>query len=84
MTPEERNELRMKLLKDLYDYNFEKGGREAQINIEDTPEGREKVVALQYLNDKNLINSKLFHKSAYQAKITAYGIDVIETGRSLR
>ncbi|MBY0052293.1 hypothetical protein ABE205_19485 [Brevibacillus agri] len=85
MTPEQRNQKRLELLKQLYDYHFENGGRSAQISIE--KEGKvdnELVTAIQYLDDKRLIESKVMHRSAYLAKITAYGIDLIESGGSLR
>lgn len=85
MTPEQRNQKRLELLKDLYDHHFQSGGRNAQINIEkDGTIDNELVTAILYLNDKNLIDSKVLHRAAYQAKITAYGIDLIEQGGSLR
>ncbi|GED35084.1 hypothetical protein P9G84_22105 [Brevibacillus centrosporus] len=85
MTPEQRNQARLDLLKELYDYHFQNGGRAASINTE--KEGKtdnELVTAIQYLDDKNLIEGKILHRAAYQAKITAYGIDLIESGGSLR
>jgi hypothetical protein len=85
MTPEQRNQNRLQLLKDLYEAHFKNGGRAVTVGIEKNGQiDQELVTALQYLDDKRLIDAKMLHRGAYQARITAYGIDLIETGGSLR
>lgn len=83
MTPEERNELRLSVLKELYDFHFANNGRSALFKIE-SDEDKEKLLALEYLDGKGLANHKIMYKGAYDAKITSYGIDLIETNGSLR
>ena len=80
MTIKEKQELRMSLLKDLYDHNEETGGKEKQVprNVPMNDEDKEIVLAYEYLDGKGLITFKIFHKSAYKAKITSPGIDYVE------
>ncbi|MFY0545468.1 hypothetical protein [Brevibacillus sp. H7] len=85
MTSDQRNEYRLSLLKDLYDEHFKHGGSAITVKVEkDGKIDQELVTALQYLDDKRLLDSKILHRGAYQARITAYGIDLIETGGNLR
>lgn len=80
MTVKEKQELRMKLLKELYDHNEETGGEEKEIsrNTPMTAEEKNIFLAYEYLNDKELIYFKPLHKLAYEAKITHKGIDFVE------
>jgi hypothetical protein len=80
----ERINLRLTLLKKLYDDYFNNYGNEVKI-IFDQHEA-EKRLALRYLTDKRLLNCRLVKDDPVQefvAKITAKGIDVVETEISL-
>jgi hypothetical protein len=77
----ERKGLRIKKLKELYDFNFEHGGRDAQIKYEDlynNSDDKEEHIAMEYLAEKGFINYKVMARNMYTAKITAYGIDYVE------
>ena len=80
MTIKEKQELRMSLLKDLYDHNEATGGSEKQVprNVPMDDDDKEIVLAYEYLDGKGLISFKNFHKTAFKAKITSYGIDYVE------
>jgi hypothetical protein len=81
MNFEEKKALRNKKLKELYDFNEEHAGREAQVKYTDLYENEEdkkEHLALEYLNDKGLITYKIRGRNTYSAKITSYGIDFIE------
>ena len=80
MTINEKQELRMNLLKELYEYNEKTGGNEKQIprSVPMKEEDKDMILAYEYLEGKGLISFKLFHKTAYVAKITSYGIDHVE------
>lgn len=80
MTIDEKKELRMNLLKELYDYNEKTGGHEKQVprNVPMKDEDKDMILAYEYLEGKGWISFKPFHKSAYVAKISAYGIDYVE------
>jgi hypothetical protein len=77
-----RQELRNRLLNELYEHHFDKGGREVQFDIkENDEENKEQLLALEYLAGKGLIDFKRFHKGAYIGKITSYGIDFVEQSK---
>ena len=80
MTINEKQELRMNLLKELYEYNEKTGGNEKQIprNVPMKDEDKDVILAYEYLEGKGLISFKLLHKSAFVAKISAHGIDYVE------
>lgn len=80
VTIKEKQELRMSLLKELYDHNEKTGGAEKQVprNVPMSDEDKEIFLAYEYLDGKRLITFKNFHKSAYKAKITSHGIDYVE------
>jgi hypothetical protein len=84
MTIDEKRELRITLLKELYDHNEETGGDEKEIPINTPTDENDKnmILAYEYLKDKGLISFKLFHKTAYTAKITSVGIDYVEEALS--
>lgn len=80
MTVKEKQELRTRLLKELYDYNEETGGEEKEIFI-GTPmdeAGKQLILAYEYLDGKGLISFKPLYEFAYSAKINSYGIDFVE------
>jgi len=66
------------LLKELYDYYFENNGMEMPFMLDEVND-KEKSLAYQYLVDKNLIILRLLRGSMYGYKITAQGIDFIES-----
>ena len=79
MTIDEKRELRLTLLKELYDYNEETGGYKViDLNDPMTKEDKNRFLAYEYLEDKGLIQFKPYHESAYIAKINSYGIDHVE------
>lgn len=83
MTIDEKRELRLTLLKELYDYNEETGGyKEIIINDPMMEEDKNRFLAYEYLEDKGLIHFKPYHESAYIAKINSYGIDHVEEALS--
>lgn len=74
----ERGAIRKAVLKELYDYNFANGGKAKDIKSEVS--NNEKRTALIYLADKNLVELINFDHPAFpEARITAYGIDEIES-----
>ncbi|MFC4768729.1 hypothetical protein [Effusibacillus consociatus] len=75
---DKRKELRLALLKDLYEHHFTHKG-EPKVIPREPNEDSEHVLAYEYLKDKGLAEFKVYHKSAYQAKITASGIDFVES-----
>lgn len=78
----EKKALREQKLKELYDYNEQHGGRECHIRYEDLYENeqdKQNHLAYEYLADKRLINYKILARNYYQAKITSYGIDYVES-----
>lgn len=79
---EERKSLRFSLLKELYDYYFENNGMEMPFMLDEVSD-KEKNLAYQYLIDKNLIILRLLRGSMYGYKITAQGIDVIESIKNI-
>jgi len=83
MTIDEKRELRLTILKELYNHNEETGGyKEITINDPMTEEDKNRFLAYEYLEDKGLIYFKPFHESAYTAKINSYGIDYVEEALS--
>jgi hypothetical protein len=81
MEIKERKQLRLAKLKELYDFNINHAGRDAQISyqdLRDNKEDKEEHLAYEYLTEKGLINYKIMARNMYSAKITAYGIDYIE------
>lgn len=79
---EERKSLRLSLLKELYDYYFENNGMEMPFMIDEAND-KERELAYQYLIDKNLVLLRLLRGSMYGYKITAQGIDVIESVKNI-
>ena len=74
----ERSAIRIAVLKELYDYNFANGGKAKDIKSEVSD--NEKRATLIYLADKNLVELIDFDHPAFpEARITAYGIDEIES-----
>lgn len=74
----ERAQIRMAILKELYDYNFENGGKAKNISSETSD--NEKRAALIYLADKNFVELIRFeHRTFPEARITAYGIDEVDS-----
>lgn len=74
----ERAQIRMAILKELYDYNFENGGKAKNISKEILD--NEKRAAFIYLADKNLVELIRFEDRNFpEARITAYGIDEVES-----
>jgi hypothetical protein len=73
----ERINLRISMLKRLYDQHFDNDGKESKITLE--PEDTEERLALSYLADKGLACCRPTKGAVeYMAKITADGIDFIE------
>jgi hypothetical protein len=87
MTYEERNKLRIDLLKELYNKCFERGSM--KVSVLPDFNDNEKKLAYFYLEQKGLIRletqvvsgEKFLQAYAY---ITARGIDVVETDSPLR
>jgi hypothetical protein len=77
MTSKERQELRLSILQDLYTWHFENKGVEAQLSLEGVPD--ENLLAYEYLKEKHLIEMSRMGRSYLVVKITAYGIDHIES-----
>ena len=80
MTIDEKRELRLTLLKELYDYNEETGGDGKVIPANEpmNAEDKNRFLAYEYLEEKGLIYFKPHYDSAYIAKINSYGIDHVE------
>ncbi|MET3658369.1 hypothetical protein [Sporosarcina psychrophila] len=77
----QRKELRIKKVKELYEFNIEHAGREATIKFEDlhtNEQDKEEHLAYEYLAEKGLISYTVRARNMYAAKITAYGIDYVE------
>lgn len=81
MIVEDRKALRLALLKELYNYYFENNGMEMPFMLDEAKD-KEKNLAYQYLVDKNLIVVRQLRGVMYGYKITAQGIDVIESSWS--
>jgi hypothetical protein len=76
-TKTEREDLRVKLLKDLYEYHFSNGGKVKSVatDIKDT----EIKLAYVYLSEKGLIDLDNFSHQVFAAvRLNAYGIDEVE------
>jgi hypothetical protein len=87
MTYEERNELRIHLLKELYKKCFERGS--LKVSVLPDFDDNEKRLAYFYLEQKGLIilETKVASGERFiqaYAYITARGIDVVETDSPLR
>lgn len=80
MTIDEKRELRITLLKELYDHNEETGGdgKEISVNEPMNEENKNRFIAYEYLEDKGLIYFKPHDVITYMAKINANGIDYVE------
>lgn len=81
MTYEERISLRMSLLTELYHYYFQQG-RSKQISLHQLNQDIELKLAYQYLADKQLITMQSSNGTLYHLKITANGIEQIESSSS--
>lgn len=77
ITIEERKSKRTELLKELYNYFFEKGGAAYKVAKKDILDDREKELALMYLEQKNLITIDRQGNNMF-VKMTVYGIDAVE------
>ncbi|MDF2803070.1 MAG: hypothetical protein K0S61_2973 [Anaerocolumna sp.] len=75
----ERQELRKKLLKNLYDIYFEKGGGGIGFeNRRDLKLDNETKLAYRYLIDKGFINEIEAGGNGVRYTISVYGIDFVE------
>lgn len=75
----ERKELRLKLLRDLYDWHFGNEGEHKTVRADDIMVDREEtILAYWYLSQKALITFRCTGGPCYEAAITAHGIDTIE------
>ena len=82
MTVAEKRALRDQKLKDLYELNEKNAGREVNIKYTDLNENednKKEHLAFEYLLEKGLIAYKIRGRNLYTAKITAYGIDYVES-----
>lgn len=77
----DRKALRYTLMKELYDYYFQNNGMEMPFMLDEAKD-KEKNLAYQYLVEKNLIIVKQLRGAMYGYKITAQGIDVIESSEN--
>lgn len=88
MSPTERKQLRLDILKELYDYHFANNGESKSV-VQEVNSDSERKLAYEYLEDKGLIYLKLetagLERRVYQAdaKINARGIDSIESEQEL-
>lgn len=78
MSYEERKTLRTSLLTELYHFYFEEG-RSKQISLHQLNQDIELKLAYQYLADKQLVTMHSSNGTLYHIKITANGIDQIES-----
>lgn len=84
MNIEQKKNLRLVFLKELYDYFFKEGGagRKVTIGKEDK---NEKVAAMLYLKEKGLVTFNCHEYGEFiDTKITANGIDLIESTEIFR
>lgn len=77
MTIDERKELRLKILQELYDYYFSNNGSGKTFD-RNSLKG-EDFLAYKYLLDKNLIKDVKLGGNDPVYQITPYGIDLIES-----
>jgi hypothetical protein len=75
----ERKTLRNELLDELYEYNFNNKGFPQRISKDDLDVNVEKALAYDYLSEKGLIRVDSAGGRLLNLKITAYGIDVVES-----
>jgi len=82
MNVAEKKDLRKMKLSELYNHNEKTGGRDAHIRFSDltsNEENKQEHLAYEYLAYKGLIHYKInANNNYYLAKITSYGIDLIE------
>lgn len=74
----ERKKLRNKILFDLYDFYFENGGEEKNINVNDTQKNPEDRLAFRYLSEMGLINFEPRVGNRVALIIKAKGITYVE------
>lgn len=75
----ERQELRKKLLFDLYDYYFNNNGAAFQTTRDELTANKEVDLAYQYLQSKGLINVERQGNQLFLIRPTALGIDYVES-----
>jgi hypothetical protein len=75
----ERQELRKKLLFDLYDYYFNNSGAPFRTTRDELIADREVELAYQYLESKRLITIERQGNQLFLIKPTAIGIDYVES-----
>ncbi|AFL99506.1 hypothetical protein Desde_1074 [Desulfitobacterium dehalogenans ATCC 51507] len=79
MNIEERKTFRLKLLKELYNHHFKSNGTQKQLDKRDLAKEIEKQLAYEYLAEKGLITIKQSAGAQFSCKVTALGIDLIES-----
>ncbi|PEJ32286.1 hypothetical protein CN689_14245 [Peribacillus butanolivorans] len=79
LTIKERINLRKNILQELYIHNFEARGVAIKSTIDEIDKDVERSLAYDYLKDKGLIKAESGGGRSIKIKITALGIDLVES-----
>lgn len=79
MTPKERKQYRLELLKEIYDYNFSNKNEPYEISVSKDEENGEKYLAIRYLEANEYVTSQPPHSmTEFNLRVAYKGIDLIE------